>query len=81
MRKGQMSNAGWPIFKEHLEANFAVDTPDGVHQTSSFPDAMGPIDLGPYRAGPMMPATHTGATSAPSLIGNKSGKGKTVTVK
>lgn len=82
MAKGNRSNdpSPGPFFNESPD-NFAVETPDGVHLTMMTRGMMGPIDLGPYRAGPGGPGMSTGARNGPAMIGNKSGKGKTVTVK
>ena len=80
-RGGSQSNKPGPFVKP-IQENFVVETPDGCHMTTLTDQfSAGPIDLGCYRVGPMAPAMHTGATNGPAMIGNKSGRGKTVTVK
>ena len=80
---GNRSNSpGAGPFVQRPDADFAVDTPDGVHLTM-FTNAMfaGPIDLGPYRLGPAGPVMHEGAMNDHSYLGNRSGRSRTVTVK
>ena len=82
MPRGSRSNdpAPWPPSWDF--DNFAVDTPDGVHQTmfvnSNF---MGPINLGPYQIAPGAPVMREGQLTGPVTRGARSGQGKTVTVK
>ena len=83
MPLGNKSNEPAPgPFFNRPNADFAVDTPDGVHQTmfvnSNF---MGPINLGPYQIAPGAPVMREGQLTGPVTRGARSGQGKTVTVK